>query len=315
MLFLPVLALVSLPLIYALATKVDDIHQELIALAAAAGGPIKLDSSSFDLLTTPHRNWSASIEFTALHPRRKCVPCKELHSFWNAVAKAWMKAPQAQRDHHFFATLDFDDGPSVFETLNLESGPVFYTYPATQGPHATGTSAPSRHDLPSGFGAAELAEDLSKHTPVPIPLSAPLDWARWLATAAGLLTFAVFLRFAVPILKSRRTWALVTVLPILILTSGYMFTRISGSAFAGSNGRWIARGPRNQFGKEVLAVSVFYGMLSSLFLILIAVIPYQSARCQRVQIYLCCIVFMLVYSVLVVFYRSKNRGYPFRLFL
>ncbi|KAJ7451051.1 hypothetical protein FB451DRAFT_709590 [Mycena latifolia] len=238
----------------------------------------------------------------------------KFHASWSAVAKAWAKAPQADRDCHFFATLDVDDGEAVFRALGLDSGPVFHIYPATEGSRATPKSAPSKHDRPSGFGAAQLAQHLSKHTPIPIPYAAPFDWRRWMTAAAGLLAFTVSLRFAVPILQSRWTWALAVILPSLVLTSGYMFTHINSSPFAGSNGRWIARGTRNQFGKEVLVVAIFYGILCSAFLMLIAVIPYyQSARRQRVQIYLCSALIMFIYSVLVMLFRSKSRDYPFRL--
>jgi hypothetical protein len=51
------------------------------------------------------------------------------------------------------------------------------------------------------------------------------------------------------------------------------------------------------------------GVLSFAFLMLILVIPYQaSAARQRVQVYLWSGVILLVYSVLVVIFRVKNRG-------
>jgi hypothetical protein len=70
-----VLALLSLPFCLA-ATKKSPLD-ELTALAAAGNGDIKIISERvYDLLTTPHRNWSASIHFTALDKRRRCAPCK-----------------------------------------------------------------------------------------------------------------------------------------------------------------------------------------------------------------------------------------------
>jgi oligosaccharyltransferase complex subunit gamma len=74
MLLLPLLALFSLSLTRA--APADETRQSLVALAAVGGGLIKLDSASYDLLTAPNRDWSASIEFTALDPRRRCAPCK-----------------------------------------------------------------------------------------------------------------------------------------------------------------------------------------------------------------------------------------------
>lgn len=74
MLLLPVLALFALPLCLALSKEQS--HAELVKLASAGNGVIKLDERTFDMLTTPSRDWSATIVFSALDPRRKCGPCK-----------------------------------------------------------------------------------------------------------------------------------------------------------------------------------------------------------------------------------------------
>ncbi|KAJ7109393.1 oligosaccharyl transferase subunit OST3/OST6 family [Mycena epipterygia] len=313
MLLLPFLALFSLPL---LAAAADDTHQKLVALAAAGGGVIKLDSASYDLLTTPNRDWSASIQFTALDSRRRCAPCKEFEPSWNAVAKAWSKTAPVHRNSHFFATLDFDDGQLVFQKLGLASAPVVHVFAPTEGPRASAKTAPSKYDFSHGFEPEPLAEHLSNHTPIPIPYTAPFDWARWTTIGAGLLAFAVTLRFVAPILQSRWTWAISTILVSLVMTSGYMFTRIRNSPQLGGDGSWIAGGFQNQFGQEVQVITVVYGTLGFAFVMLTMVIPYQtSAQRQRFQIYLWSAIIMVVYSILVVLFKVKNRGYPFRLLL
>ena len=72
--FLPLLSLLALPLT-ALASK-EDPRQQLVKLAAENNGIINLDAKSFDLLTSPKRDWSASILFTALDKKRRCGPCR-----------------------------------------------------------------------------------------------------------------------------------------------------------------------------------------------------------------------------------------------
>ncbi|KAF8212220.1 oligosaccharyl transferase subunit OST3/OST6 family [Mycena galopus ATCC 62051] len=315
MLLLPLLALVSLSLLTR-AAPADETRQKLVALAAAGGGLIKLDSDSWDLLTAPNRDWSASIEFTALDSRRRCSPCKEFNPSWQAVAKAWTKAPKVHRDNHFFATLDFDDGQTVFQALGLASAPVVYVYPPAEGPRAKARTDPSKYDFSHGFEAEPLAEHLSHHTPIPIPYTKPFDYARWTTIAAGVLAFAVTLRFIAPILQSRWTWAIGTILVSLVMTSGYMFTRIRGSPFMGHDGSWIAGGFQSQYGQEVQVIAVVYGTLGFAFMMLTMVIPYQAtAQRQRFQIYLWSTIIMLVYSILIVLFKVKNRGYPFRLLL
>lgn len=45
------------------------------------------------------------------------TPCREFGPSFNAVAKAWSKVSSAERDSHFFATLDFDDAMPVFQEV------------------------------------------------------------------------------------------------------------------------------------------------------------------------------------------------------
>lgn len=85
MLWTPILALLLLPLTL-VAANLEDEHAQLVKLAAASNGVIKLDESTFNLLTHPKRTWSVAVQFTAMDKRRRCSPCKyvpmsRIHSF------------------------------------------------------------------------------------------------------------------------------------------------------------------------------------------------------------------------------------------
>jgi oligosaccharyltransferase complex subunit gamma len=75
MLLLPLLGLLALPLSLAAISK-DEAHDELVKLASRNNGVVDVDARTFDLLTRPDRDWSATVVFTAMDPRRKCTPCK-----------------------------------------------------------------------------------------------------------------------------------------------------------------------------------------------------------------------------------------------
>lgn len=202
----------------------------------------------------------------------------------------------------------------------------------------------------SGFDAGPLAEVLSKFTPIPVPYKDPIDWTRMAVTAIGILGAALILRFISPIVQNRWLWAVITVVTMLVMTSGFMFVRIRGAPYTGGNGQWVAAGYSNQYGQEVQVVAfickrlpilpyfrnakpVEDGLLSFAFLMLIMIVPTQSSpHRQRLQIYLWTGVIMIMYSVLVSLFRVKNRGwsllrllssrllisrtgYPFKLFL
>lgn len=106
----------------------------------------------------------------------------------------------------------------------------------------------------SGFEAGPLAEQLSSHTPVPIPYKAPIDWASWAVYAAFGLFFLVTLPLVAPFLQNRWVWAAGSIVTSLIMTSGYMFTRIRGMPMT-SGGQWIAAGYQSQYGQETQVVA------------------------------------------------------------
>lgn len=78
---LPFFILFALPAIV-LAAK-GSAHQQFVKLAAENNGVVKLDTKTFDLITSSQRDWSASILFTALDKRRKCTPCRWVSSVFS----------------------------------------------------------------------------------------------------------------------------------------------------------------------------------------------------------------------------------------
>lgn len=107
----------------------------------------------------------------------------------------------------------------------------------------------------SGFKAGPLADFLSNYTPLTIPYTDPIDWSRYITIAAGILAALLTFKFISPVLQSRWTWAAGTVIISLVMTSGFMFTRIRGVPFIGGDGNFIAGGHQNQFGQEVQIIS------------------------------------------------------------
>ncbi|KAI0322241.1 oligosaccharyl transferase subunit OST3/OST6 family [Amylostereum chailletii] len=300
----------------ALAAKAST-HDTLVQLAAQGNGIIKLDSQSFDLLTAPHRDWTSSVQFTALDKKRRCAPCKEFEPSWAAVAKAWTTVPKPQRDQHFFAVVDFDSNPAIFQKLGLQSAPVVFNYGATEGPRKSpNANVPVTYEFSNGFDAQPLADQLSLQTPVPIPYRAPINWGFWAMSTLAALALALAVRFLGPVFRSRWTWAAVTVFTSLVMTSGYMFTKIRGTPMTAADGQWIAPGFQNQYGQETTVVASMYGLLSASFLMLALVAPLQTSRSrQKIQIYLWTGVIFIMFSVLISLFRVKNRGNDYKSFL
>ena len=117
----------------------------------------------------------------------------------------------------------------------------------------------------SGFDAQPLAEQLSAFTPMPIPYRSPIDWTMWGTGAFFTLSGVLAIRFLAPVLRSRWTWATITVLTSLVMTSGYMFTRIRGMPNTAADGSWIAPGFQSQYGQETTVVATLCTLFSIKF--------------------------------------------------
>ncbi|KAI9510904.1 hypothetical protein F5148DRAFT_1298248 [Russula earlei] len=309
LIFSPVLSLLALPALVLAAQ--GSAHERLVKLAAENNGIIKLDTTTFDLLTSPKRDWSASVHFTALDKKRRCGPCREFNPSWVAVAKAWSKVPSSARDSHFFATLEFEENHATFQKMGVQSAPVIMNFRPAAGPRKSAEhGTPVHYDLSSGLDAQPLAEQLSAFTPVPIPFRPPVDWTKWGTVLFFALSGALSFRFVAPVLRNRWVWAIITVFTSLVMTSGYMFTRIRGMPMAAPDGSWIAQGFQTQYGQETTVVATLYGLLSAGFLMLILVAPLQTFA-----FYLWSGIVFVLFSVLVSFFKVKNRGYPFKLIL
>ena len=208
------------------------------------------------------------------------------------------------------------------------SAPIVSVYPAAEGPRkpASGKTDPSKYDFSNGFDPAPLAEQLSHHTPIPIPYRAPINWGKIGTNILFVASLLLLARFFKPILTGRLVWIIMTVVPSLAFMGGLMFVQIRGSPWQMANGQWMAQGFSNQLGKEVQMVAIIckalaflmsppntnYGSsdggLAGAFLALILVTPYVSPSRQRVQIYTLILIIAFIYSSLLSLFRFKNRG-------
>jgi hypothetical protein len=87
----------------------------------------------------------------------------------------------------FFAMVDFDEGPDVFQTMKLNSAPVFMHFPAKGKPKKVDTMDIQR----VGFGSEATAKWISERTDVHIRVFRPPNYT---GTIALLMLFALVSR-------------------------------------------------------------------------------------------------------------------------
>lgn len=81
------------------------------------GGPVKIDDKAYNDLTKAPRDYSVAVLLTALEARFGCNLCNEFQPDWELLAKQWSKGDKQGEGRLVFATLDFIDGKSTFQSV------------------------------------------------------------------------------------------------------------------------------------------------------------------------------------------------------
>jgi hypothetical protein len=79
--------------------------------------PLKLDDDSYQALTSGPRDYAVSILLTALEPRFGCAACRDFQPEWEILARSWQRGDKNGESRVLFATLDFVDGKSTFQSV------------------------------------------------------------------------------------------------------------------------------------------------------------------------------------------------------
>jgi len=120
--FLPLLTALILPLHPALAARKSpsagaDRFVEYNAKQLSAGGPVRLNDASYDVLVKTPRDYSVAVLLTALEARFGCNLCNEFQPEWEALGKQWAKGDRNGEGRLLFSTLDFADGRQTFQSV------------------------------------------------------------------------------------------------------------------------------------------------------------------------------------------------------
>merc|ERR1712110_425860 len=136
-----------------------------------------------EYVTKTPRNYSMIVMFTALSAQRQCAICKQASDEYHMVANSYRYSSQYS-NKMFFAMVDFDEGPDVFQSMKLNSAPVFMHFPAKGKPKKMDTMDIQR----VGFGADAIAKWINERTEINIRVFRPPNYT---GTIAMFILFAV----------------------------------------------------------------------------------------------------------------------------
>lgn len=217
-----------------------------------------------------------------------------------------------------------DNHANTPSKLMLQTAPVLLYFPPTVGPNAKIDPQPVRFDFTGGPQSAEQIHAwISRQLPADVSkpsISRPINWVKILtvttATIGAITLIAIASPYVLPVLQNRNLWAAVSLIAVLLFTSGHMFNHIRKTPYVAGNGKgginYFAGGFSNQFGLESQIVAAMYGVLAFATISLALKVPrIKDARAQQLAVFLWSGVLLCMYSFLLSVFRTKNGGYQF----
>ncbi|KAK4948699.1 oligosaccharyl transferase subunit ost3/OST6 [Elasticomyces elasticus] len=295
----------------------------------ASSAPFELDEKGYNELTTAPRDYSLAVLLTALDARYACGICREYDPEWKILGRSWQKGDKNGENRLLLSTLDFDQGRNIFmkascsfSSMQLQTAPVLLFFPPTVGPNAKADGSPVRFDFLGPQTAEGTHSWLLRQLPAgDYPgIQRPINYGKIAVTITILLgaftLLTVTYPYILPVIQNRNLWAGISLILIMLFTSGHMFNHIRRVPYVANNGRggisYFAGGFQNQFGMETQIVAAMYALLAFAAINLALRVPrIKDARTQQVAVIIWATVLFGMYSFLMSVFRIKNGGYPF----
>jgi oligosaccharyltransferase complex subunit gamma len=276
---------------------------------------IKLNGNKFrDYVKSGPRNYSVLVMFTALSAQRQCAICRQASDEYHLVANSY-RYSQFYSNKMFFAMVDFDEGPDVFQAMKLNTAPVFMHFPAKGKPKKADNMDIQR----VGFSAEAIAKWIGERTDMNIRVFRPPNYT---GTVALLMLFALvggllyLRRNNLEFLYNKTAWSLLALFFVFAMMSGQMWNHIRGPPFIHKtqNGgvAYIHGSSQGQFVLETYFVMMIYGLIvCGLILLTEAADTKGDVGKRRILAVVGLAMLAFFFSLILSIFRSKAGGYPY----
>lgn len=221
-----------------------------------------------------------------------------------------------------FGRADFSRAREAFAKMKLESAPVVMHFPPTDGPLATSDDSADRYQIQ--FDPEHFASWVGQSTQIPVRWVKPINYEQLIFNVTVILLLLAlgklaYSRLSTSLWQNSQLWAVLVLVFIIHMNSGYMWNQIRGAPYSGQKQgkiELVSGNFQSQFVIETQIVTVLYAGCAAAFIWLTQRVPkFESETSQRLALYIGMAVFVGLYSLLINLFRIKNGGYPFRLLL
>lgn len=261
------------------------------------------------------RNYSMMVMFTALSPGYNCQICKPAYDEFYIVANSYRYA-YPEHKGLYFALVDYEEAPQIFQQINLNTAPALYHFPAK--------GAKKRADQMDfqrmGFDAESIAKFANDRTDVQIRILRPPNYA---APAVVLLLAMLVLgllymrRNNLEFLYNRTSWALIALCIVFAFMSGQMWNHIRTPPLILTNPHtretsFIHGSTQYQLVAETYLIAVLYAAITAGFILMNdAADGKGDPGRRRIKAFVGLGLVVVFFSLLLSIFRSKHQGYPY----
>lgn len=269
------------------------------------------------------RNYSMMVLFTALSSGVNCPICRPAYDEFIIAANSH-RYQNPELKSLYFAVVDYEDAPQIFQQMNLNTAPILYHF----GPKTQGKKKPDQMDFQRhGFDADAIARFVADQTEVQIRILRPPNYAApiIIILVVGLILGLLYMkRNSLEFLYNKNFWGCVALAFTFIFMSGQMWNHIRGPPFVMTNPQsketsWIHGSTQYQLVAETYVVGLLYALITFGFIIMNDAAE-EGKRKKNIlsnlippayMVWVGLAIVVVVFSFLLSVFRSKYRGYPY----
>lgn len=305
---------------------------ELNSLVHANGNKVlQLTDDIFEPLLQGRREHSIVVLLSSSSPQINCVLCREFEPEYHIVGNSWIKDhpdgfedsdEEEKKQNIYFFHAELSNSKRFFSELQVSSIPKVLFFPPSDVnlPNAWKKEL-SEYQFYAGDHKRLLISWLQQATGHSFNIYIPVNYSKIAVNAVitfiGALIVKRFFTQVCTVLTSRLLWSGLSIVAVLLFTSGYMFNQIRGVPYVleqeNGNVQYFAPGQQNQFAVETQIISFIYGILSVLFIVLIKKVPEIKYSLVRLfTVVLTSTLIFIIFSILLIIFGGKGIGYPYR---
>ncbi|KAI5956349.1 OST3 [Candida jiufengensis] len=294
---------------------------------------LPLNDENFENILNGKRDYHIIAFLTSESSQINCVLCREIAPEFEIIADSWFKdhpdgietkeeGKKSQPKNIYFFKSEFTESKKLFSMLQLNNIPkIFYFNPTDSKAANNFIREKQEYQFFQGDHKSLMLNWIQDLTGQKINLHIPINQTKLVVhILVGFFTMFFIKRYRKYFfiaLSSKITWSIISLIVVLLFTTGYMFNKIRGSPYLieHPDGRteYFLPGQQSQLGIETQIMSFLYGILSILVVVLIKRAPeIKNQSVNLVAVVVVSSLIFILFSLLLSIFGLKGIGFPYR---